>query len=96
MEPIIQSISDFLVMLYPYIIAIIPTLTAISTCTAIAVAIMCKFKELKKDVKDKTDLSDARAEMKQIIAEDRALKRRLDKMVAYQEKVAYHDPDKKI
>lgn len=96
MEQIIQTISDFLVMLYPYIIAIIPTLSAIGTCTAIAVTILCKFKELKKDVKDKSDLSDARIEMKQIIAEDRALKRRLDKMVAYQEKVAYHDPDKKV
>lgn len=96
MEPIIQSISDFLVMLYPYIIAIIPTLTAISTCTAIAVAIMCKFKELKKDVKDKSDLTDARAEMRQIIAEDRAIKRRLDKLVTLESKVNQHDTDKEV
>jgi cell shape-determining protein MreC len=99
MEQFLQKIVEIAEAIYPYLIAIIPTLTAIGTCTTICVAIMLKFRELRKDVKDKTDLTDARAEMKQLIAENRALKRRLDKLIEIQGKVKQYgqeDSDKEI
>lgn len=91
MEQFLQKVVEVAEVIYPYLVAIIPTLTAIGTCTTIFVAIMLKFRELRKDVKDKTDLTDARNEMKQIISEDRALKRRLDKLIEIQGKVKKYE-----
>ena len=96
MEMILDYIVEFMQFIYPYLLAIMPALTAMGTCAAAVVFICKQFKGLRKDVADKTDLREARAEMKQIILEDRALKRRLDKMVAYNERMAYHDPDQKV
>lgn len=93
MEQFLDTIVKYAEMLYPYLIAIIPALTAISTCTIICVKIISAFKSLRKDVNDKTDLKEARAEMKQIISEDRALKRRLDKLITIEGKVMQDDQE---
>lgn len=93
MEQFLDAVVKYAEMLYPYLIAIIPALTAISTCTIICVKIISAFKSLRKDVNDKTDLKEARAEMKQIISEDRALKRRLDKLITIEGKVMQDDQE---
>lgn len=93
MEQFLEAVVKYAEMLYPYLIAIIPTLTAIGTCTVICIKIISAFKSLRKEVNDKTDLKEARAEMKQIISEDRALKRRLDKLITIEGKVMQDDQE---
>ena len=93
MEQFLDTIVKYAEILYPYIIAIIPTLTAISTCTIICIKIISAFKSLRQEVNDKTDLREARTEMKQIISEDRALKRRLDKLITIEGKVKQDDQE---
>lgn len=96
MEKFLDIIVKYAEILYPYIVAILPTLTAISTCTIICVKIIGAFKSLRKEVNDKTDLKEARAEMQQIIAEDRAIKRRLNKLITLESKVIQYDDDPKV
>ena len=96
MEMILDYIVEFMQFLYPYLLAIMPALTAMGTCAAAVVFICKQFKGLRKDVSDKTDLREARAEMKQIISEDRMLKRRLDKLIELESKVKNYDTNKEI
>jgi hypothetical protein len=96
MEMILDYIVEFMQFLYPYLLAIMPALTAMGTCAAAVVFICKQFKGLRKDVADKTDLREARAEMKQIISEDRMLKRRLDKLIELESKVKNYDTNKEI
>lgn len=96
MEQFFQELAKHLEVIYPYIVAILPAITAIGT-VLIAVLKICKqFKDLRKEVSDKTDINDARAEMKQIISEDRALKRRLDKLITLESKVKQYDIDEEV
>ncbi len=96
MEVVLDYIVEFMNFIYPYLLAIMPALTAMGTCAAAVVFICKQFKGLRQDVADKTDLREARAEMKQIISEDRMLKRRLDKLIELESKVKNYDTDKEI
>lgn len=93
MEQFLEAVVKYADMLYPYLIAIIPALTAISTCTIICVKIISAFKSLRKEVNDKTEMSEIRAEMKADRAEYRALRRRLDKLVTVESKVKQDDQE---
>lgn len=93
MEQFLDTIVKYAEILYPYIIAIIPTLTAISTCTIICVKIISAFKSLRKEVADKTEMSEIRAEMKADRAEYRAIRRRLDKIITTEGKVKQDDQE---
>lgn len=55
--------------------------------------ILEKFEELRQEVKDKTDLREARAEMKQIIHDNAVLKRQLNEMITLQSKVKHEVPE---
>lgn len=96
MEQFFQTLTQYMELIYPYIVAFLPSLTAMATCVITVVRICAAFKDLRKDVNDKTDLKEARAEMKQIIMEDRALKRRLDKLIEIEGKVKQYDTNEKI
>lgn len=96
MEQFFQTLTQYMELIYPYIVAFLPALTAMTTCIITVVKICAAFKGLRKEVNDKTDLREARAEMKQIIMEDRALKRRLDKLIEIEGRVKQYDTDEKI
>lgn len=96
MEIVLDYIVEFMQFIYPYLLAIMPALTAMGTCAAAVVFICKQFKGLRQDVADKTDLREARAEMKHIISEDRALKRRLDKLLEIEGRVKQYDTDKEV
>ena len=93
MEQFLEVVVKYAEMLYPYLIAIIPALTAIGTCTIICTKIIGAFKSLRKEVADKTEMSEIRAEMKADRAEYRAIKRRLDKLITIEGKVQQDDQE---
>lgn len=93
MEQFLEVVVKYAQILYPYLIAIIPTLTAIGTCTIICVKIISAFKSLRKEVADKTEMNEIRAEMKADRAEYRAIRKRLDKLVTIESKVKQDDQE---
>lgn len=93
MEQFLDTIVKYAEIIYPYLVAILPAITAMGAVILAVVKICKQFKDLRKEVNDKTDLKEARAEMKQIISEDRALKRRLDKLITIEGKVMQDDQE---
>lgn len=93
MEQFLEVVVKYAEMLYPYLVAIIPTLTAIGICTITCVKIIRAFNSLRKEVADKTEMSEIRSEMKADRAEYRAIKRRLDKLITIEGKVQQDDQE---
>lgn len=93
MEQFLDTIVKYAEIIYPYLVAILPAITAMGAVILAVVKICKQFKNLRQEVNDKTDLKEARAEMKQIISEDRALKRRLDKLITIEGKVMQDDQE---
>lgn len=54
--------------------------------------ILEKFDDLRQEVRDKTELREARAEMKQIIHDNAVLKRQLNELLTLQSKVKHEVP----
>lgn len=57
---------------YEILMAILPSITAVLSAVGVAIGILAKFKALRKDVADKTDLSEYKEQIKQISEEDKA------------------------
>lgn len=74
-----------------YIIAAIPALTAVATILVTAYRILGNFRSLVKRVDDKTDLSEARTEMQQLINENKELRREVADLITEISKVKYND-----
>lgn len=55
--------------------------------------ILEQFAELRQEVKDKTDLREARQEMKQIIHDNAVLKRQMNELITAQTKVKHEVPE---
>lgn len=86
MEQYIAAIAEFMEMIYPYIVAIIPTLTAIGTCTGIAVAVILNLKKLGKEVEVKADTTQVVTKVDESNNEARRLNRKLNKVLKYMAK----------
>ena len=96
MEQFFELIMKYAELIYPYVVALLPSITAIATCVISVVKICQSFKALRQEVKDKTDIKEARAEMRQIISENRALRKRLDTLISIEGKVKQYDTDKEV
>lgn len=96
MEQFLSEVVKYAEIIYPYLVAILPAITAMGAVIVAVVKICKQFKDLRKEVNDKTDINDARAEMKQIISDNRALRRRLDKLITLESKVVQDDSNDEV
>lgn len=54
-----------------YIVTLLPTITAVLSCLGVALGVIAKFKALRRDVQDKTDLTEYKDQIKQINEDDK-------------------------
>ena len=80
-------------IIYPYLVAILPALTALGAIIAVAVKIIKNFADLKKSVEDKTNLEEAKSEMKVIIQQNAQLRREVSDLITAVSKVKYNDKE---
>ena len=78
------------------LIAILPSITAIGGILYAACKMLSKFRELIKKVDDKTDLTEAKAQMESIIAENRALRKQVADLLTEVRKIKYEYDDKQV
>lgn len=94
-------------LIIPTIAAVLPSLAAIFSiiCACLKLIkdnsaqikpILAQFEALRQEVKDKTDLREARQEMKQIIHDNAVLKRQLNELITAQTKVKHEVPENEI
>lgn len=88
-----MTFTEILNVIYPYLVAALPALTAIASIIAVAIKIIKSFSELKKSVDDKTDLKEARAEMAVIIKQNSQLRAEIADLITAQSKVKYDDKE---
>lgn len=93
MEQILQTIVDFMDMIYPYLVAILPAITATGAILIALIKILKAFKDLRSEVKDKTDITEAKNEMARIIRDNASLRKRMDKLIEIQSKVVQYDEE---
>lgn len=56
---------------YEICMAILPCVTSVLSAVAVAVGILVKFKQLRQEVADKTDLTEYKEQIKKITEEDK-------------------------
>lgn len=88
-----MTFMQVLDLIYPYLVAILPALTALGAIIAVAVKIIKSFAELKKSVEDKTNLEEAKGEMKVIIQQNAQLRREVADLITAVSKVKYDDKE---
>lgn len=54
-----------------YIVTLLPTITAVLSCLGVALGVIAKFKALRRDIQDKTDLTEYKDQIKQINEDDK-------------------------
>lgn len=101
---ILAWIEAWLPTIIPTVAAILPAIGAlfgiIVSCAKLfrdnrkqIEPILKQFQELREEVRNKTDLREARAEMKQIIHDNAVLKRQLNELITLQSKVQHEVPE---
>ena len=91
---IILWLEQWLPTIIPTIAATLPSIAALVgiACSCLKLIkdnrqqitpILQQFEELRAEVRDKTDLREARKEMQELIKENKALRKRLDKQTTY-------------
>ena len=75
------------------LIAILPSLTAVCGAVFTVYKILSQFKTLISKVDDKTDLTDAKAQMESLISENRALRKQIADILTEVRKIKYEYED---
>jgi len=70
-----------------WIVAIIPSVIAVLTTVGVVVEVIKKFKNLKQDVANMTAMTEIRQELKQVLQENYALKKKLNETMTLIDKV---------
>ena len=70
-----------------WIVAIIPSVIAVLTTIGVVIEVIKKFKKLKDDVANMTAMKEIREELKQVVQENYALKRKLNETMTLIDKV---------
>lgn len=83
-----------------WLIALVPAITAVAAIVVALVKIInsvssmrCDYSALKKSVEDKTELTEAKAEMRAIIKQNAILREELEKLISVEGKVKYNGPE---
>lgn len=72
----------------PQLVAIYsPTILSVIACLTAVIKIVKSFTDLRKEVKDKTDSEDLKADLRACIAENKALKKKVAKLIETNTKV---------
>lgn len=70
-----------------WIVAIIPSVIAVLTTVGVVVEVVKKFKKLRDDVANMTAMREIREELKQVVQENYALKKKLNETMTLIDKV---------
>lgn len=70
-----------------WIVAILPSVIAVLTTVGVVVDVIKKFKKLRDDVANMTAMKEIREELKQVVQENYALKKKLNETMTLIDKV---------
>lgn len=70
-----------------WIVAILPSVIAVLTTIGVVIEVIKKFKKLKDDVANMTAMKEIREELKQVVQENYALKKKLNETMTLIDKV---------
>lgn len=95
-----MSFTEYFASIYPVIVAILPSVAAVFSIffavikcikdnKTLVQPIIDGYKELKKEVEDKTELSEVKAQMEAIMVENRQLKKEIADLISAIKKVQY-------
>jgi cell shape-determining protein MreC len=70
-----------------WIVAILPSVIAVLTTVGVVVEVIKKFKKLRDDVSNMTAMKEIREELKQVVQENYALKKKLNETMTLIDKV---------
>lgn len=70
-----------------WIVAILPSVIAVLTTVGVVVEVIKKFKKLRDDVANMTAMKEIREELKQVVQENYALKKKLNETMTLIDKV---------
>lgn len=59
--------------IYEILMAILPAVTSVISCIGVAISILKKFKNLRDEIKDKTDLNEYKEQVKKITEDDKVV-----------------------
>lgn len=65
-----------------WILSILPSLIAVASAVGLVIKTISNFKKLKDDVSNMTAMEEVRGELKEVLQENRELKRQLNKTMA--------------
>lgn len=70
-----------------WIVAILPSVIAVLTTVGVVIEVIKKFKKLRDDVANMTAMTEIREELKQVVQENYALKKKLNETMTLIDKV---------
>lgn len=70
-----------------WIVAILPSVIAVLTTVGVVIEVIKKFKKLRDDVANMTAMKEIREELKQVVQENYALKKKLNETMTLIDKV---------
>lgn len=88
-----MNFNEIMTILQPYFVAMAPALTALGVILGVGYKILKAFTTLRDEVKDKTDLQEARNEMKMIIHQNAKVLAKVDEVITQQSKVITNDKE---